>query len=84
MPNTVKVPFEGAQYDAVPVEANQSSEYWNQYLLEDGSMLKLKAVVTGVLRLIGAYNNEGDPVYVVRSGNIVTVTCPDNLKKRQA
>lgn len=82
MPNTVKVEFQGTLHDAVPVEANQSSEYWNQYLLDDGSVLKLKSVVTNIFRLIGAYNNDGDPIYVVKSGNIVTAACPDNLKKK--
>jgi len=82
MPNTVKVEFEGKQHDAVPVEPNQSNEHWNQYLLDDGTVLKLKTVVTSIMRLIGAYTPDGDPVYVVKSGNVVTATCPDTLKKR--
>ena len=68
MPNTVKVEFQGALHDAVPIEANQSSEHWNQYLLDDGSTLKLKAVVTNVYRLLGVYKDDGDPIYVIKSG----------------
>ena len=30
----------GRQVQATPVEVNQSSERWNEYLLEDGTVLK--------------------------------------------
>ncbi|MBI3317605.1 MAG: hypothetical protein HYZ90_00445 [Candidatus Omnitrophica bacterium] len=82
MPNTIKVQFQGKECDAVRVEANQANEHWNQYLLDDGTMLKLKSVATDIVRLIGVYNDDGDPVYVIKSGNIVTATCPDNLKRK--
>ncbi len=82
MANTVKIPFQGQEHEAVLVEANQSNEYWNQYLLDDGSVLKLKAVVTNIYRLLGAYNDTGEPIYVIKSGNIVTANCPDNLKRK--
>ena len=82
MPNTIKIEFQGQSHDAVPVEANQSNEYWNQYLLEDGTVLKVKTVVTNIMRLIDEYAPDGDPVYVIKSGNVVTVTCPEGLKKK--
>ena len=82
MANTVRVEFAGKQYDGVPVEVNQSNEHWNQYLLEDGTMLRLKSVVTHVVRVPGEYTPEGDPLYIVKSGNIVTTTCPENLKRK--
>lgn len=82
MPNTMKVTFGGKESDATPVEVNQASEYWNQYLLDDGSVLKLKTVATQIVRLIGEYDSEGNPIYVVKSGNIVTVTAPEHLKKK--
>ncbi len=82
MPNTMKVTFQGKEFDATPVEANQTSEYWNQYLLDDGSVLKLKTVVTQIIRLIGEYDSDGNPIYVAKSGNIVTVTAPEHLKKK--
>jgi hypothetical protein len=82
MPNTMKVTFQGKEFDATLVEANQASEYWNQYLLDDGSVLKLKTVATQIVRLVDEYDPEGNPIYVVRSGNIVTVTAPEHLKKK--
>ena len=82
MANTVKVTFQGKEHDAVPVEANQATEHWNHYLLDDGTVLKLKVVVTNIARLMGAYNDDGDPVYVIKSGQILTSTCPEHLKKQ--
>ena len=82
MPNTVRVEFQGKEYEALPVEVNQTTEAWNTYLLEDGSVMKLKTVVTNVVKVIGQYDNEGNPVYVVKSGNIVTVTSPEHLRRK--
>lgn len=59
-----------------------SGEHWNEYLCDDGSVVKLKTVVTEVLRLEGEYDSEGNPVYVVKSANVVTVSAPDNLRKK--
>lgn len=78
----IKVQFEGKEHDAVRVEVNQANEHWNQYLLDDGTIMKLKSVATDIVRLLDAYTNDGDPVYVIKSGNIVTATCPDNLKRK--
>lgn len=75
---------DGPSKDAELIEVQQSSEQWNQYLLADGSVIRFKAVVTEVWRLIGEYDNEGNPAYVVRSRNVVTVTAPDEMRKPQA
>jgi hypothetical protein len=68
--------------DAELVEVNNSSENWNQYLLSDGTLIKLKAVVTEVWRVEGEYDPDGNPVYVVRSGNIVTVNAPEDKRSQ--
>jgi len=73
----------GDQVDAEPVDINQASENWNQYLLEDGTVIKMKSVATRVVRLAGQYDQVGNPVYFINSTNVVSVECPDNLKKKQ-
>lgn len=73
----------GPLKDAERVDVQQSSEQWNEYLLADGSVIRLKAVVTDVWRIVDEYDKEGDPVYVVNSRNVVTVTSPDELRKSQ-
>lgn len=67
--------------DAELIEVQQSSEQWNQYLLGDGTVIKLKVVVTEVWRVENEYDADGNPVYLVRSKNVLAVTSPDNLRK---
>ena len=41
----VKLNLGGREVEATPVEINQSSEKWNEYLMEDGTVLKMKLVL---------------------------------------
>lgn len=74
----------GPAKDAELVEVQRSSEQWNEYLLADGSVVRLKAIVTEVWRVIDEFDAEGNPAYVVRSRNVVTVTAPDELRRPQS
>ncbi len=82
MADTIRINYAGRDVDAVPVEINQASEVWNQYLLDDGSVVKIKMVATKVLRVEGVYDEERNPVYLVRSTNIMSVASPESLKKQ--
>ena len=82
MANKVKINFGGEEVEAVPMDINQTNEYWNQYLLDDGTVVKIKLVATKVLRVDNKYDNEGNPLYVIQSTNITSVNAPDNLKKK--
>lgn len=83
MPDKVKIRLpNGDSANATPVQINQSSEQWNTYLLEDGSVLKVKLVVTKVSRLDNSYDAEGNPVYIFQSTNVTSVETPENLKKK--
>lgn len=82
MPNKVKIKLpNGREVDATPIEINQASEQWNHYLLEDGSTLKVKLVITKVSRLDNEYDAERNPIYLFQSTNVVSVNCPEKLKK---
>lgn len=82
MAEKVKVNFGSELVDATPVNINQASEYFNQYFLEDGTVLKMKLVATKVFRLDGRYDQEGNPVYFVQSTNVLSVDSPEQLKKK--
>ncbi len=83
MSNRVKIKLPNGEWaDAAPVGINQSSEQWNHYLLEDGSVLKVKLVVTKVSRIDNAYDAEGNPLYIFQSTNVTSVESPENLKKK--
>ncbi len=63
------------------IEVQSSQENWNQYLLADGSVLKSKAVLTEVWRVIDEYDQEGNPLYVLKAGAMLSVNSPDELRK---
>ena len=66
-----------------PVDFDVVKEEWNEYRLTDGSTLKIKLVLTGVLRLGNQYDPVGNPVYVISSQNAVRVIdVPPNLRRK--
>ncbi len=79
----VTINFGGREVAAVPVDVNQTSERWNEYFLEDGTVLKMKLVLKKVYRVDGEFDAEGNPVYVMQSTNVTTVSSPGNIKKNK-
>lgn len=77
-----KINFQGRELDAVDVDFQIRKEDWNEYQAMDGSIIKMKLVVSGILRVQGEYDAEGNPVYVVRSQNLMVVKAPDVLRKK--
>ena len=82
MAEKIKINYGGEEVEAEPIEINQANEHWNQYLLDDGTALKMKLVATKVLRIQNKYDNEGIPIYLVQSTNILAVNAPSNLKRK--
>jgi len=80
MAKKIKVDIGGKKVDAVDLNFNTAREEWNEYELEDGTILRIKSIATKIIRQEDAYNPEGDPIYHVKSTNIVTTDVPDKLK----
>lgn len=58
-------------------------EHWNEYLVDDGTVIKLKLVVTEIVKVDDEYDpRTGDPLYVVNSTNVVSVQAPEQLKQQ--
>jgi hypothetical protein len=55
-------------------------EEYNSYKLSDGSMIRMKTVVTNIIRTDESTPN-GEPIYVVNSQNVLVADVPDDLKK---
>ncbi len=83
MSEKIKINFGSELVEATPVNVNQASEYFNQYLLEDGTVLKMKLVATKVFRLDNRYDQEGNPVYFVQSTNVLSADAPSQLKLKK-
>ena len=77
-----KINFQGREIDSTEIEFQTRKEDWNEYQLMDGSVIKMKVVVSTIFRVDGIYDNEGNPVYQIKSGNVAAVTSPDTLKKK--
>jgi len=78
-----KVNLGGREFMAeeIPFES-EGTERWNTYILEDGTTMKVKAVVADILRLEGQYAPNGDPLYTVNAQVIVNTNAPESLRKR--
>lgn len=79
-----KITFQGQVVDATEVSFQAGGEHWNEYLLDDGSVVKLKTVATEFLRIDGQYDQDGNPMYLVKSTNIVAVSAPEKLRRPPA
>ena len=63
------------------MEFTKSDEKWNVYELDDGTQIRMRATAVEAWRVVNAYDNEGNPVYVIKSQNITSVNSPENLKR---
>lgn len=79
----IKINFGGREVEGFPVEVNQASERWNEYLLEDGTVVKMKLVLTKVLKIENEYDREGNPRYVIQSTNVTSLNSPNELKRKK-
>jgi hypothetical protein len=76
----VKLP-DGREVEATVLPFQAGGEHWNEYLVDDGTVVRMKLVVTEILRLEGEYDREGNPGYLVNSQNVVNVSAPDELRR---
>lgn len=78
-----KIKFGDREFMAeeVAFEAD-GAEKWNTYILQDGTTLKMKAVVAEIFRVDGEFAPNGDPLYSVNTQVIVNTNAPDVLKKK--
>jgi hypothetical protein len=63
------------------MEVVKSDERWNVYDLDDGTQLRMKAVVLEIWKLIDEFDADGNPKYVVRAQGTMSVLAPEALKK---
>lgn len=77
-----RVPYKGGEFDATPVTPTSTSEHWNQYLLDDGSVVRTKLVATEFSRIDGEYDTDRNPVYFIKWTTVVAVESPEELRQR--
>ena len=67
--------------EVTEISFQTSGEHWNEYLLEDGAVIRLKTVTSEIVRLDEKYDADGNPMYVIKSSNIVAVSAPEKLRR---
>jgi len=83
MPDKIKIPYNGQMAEGTLVGVNHSFENWNDYTLDDGSSLRIKFIITKVVRLDNIYDAEGNPVYVFQSTSVASVNASNSLKRKE-
>ena len=77
-----KINFNGREVDATEVDFQTRKEDWNEYQLMDGTVIKMKLVVSQIFKIEGVYDSEGNPAYQIKSTNLPMVKSPDALKRK--
>ncbi len=72
----IRNPRTGEVVDAETVEIVKEENVPVKLTLTDGSVLRLKMDVAEILRLPGETNTHGEPLYLVRSSNTLTLLEP--------
>jgi hypothetical protein len=72
---------DGEEHEAEPIGFRASGEHFNEYLLDDGSVLRIKLVLTDVWKVKDTYDRYGDPAYLVRHSEVIAVDAPDHLRE---
>ncbi|MEM3056659.1 MAG: hypothetical protein QW639_05460 [Candidatus Bathyarchaeia archaeon] len=63
------------------LEFETNREVWNEYELEDGSILRVKLVVSAVQKT-SVFTQDGDPLYNVQSSAVMGVIVPPELRRK--
>lgn len=78
-----KIPMpDGRTLDGVSLPFQTGAEHWNEYLVDDGTVIRMKVVAVDIVRIDGEYDAEGNPIYVVQSTNVTSISAPDNLRRQ--
>lgn len=69
-PTTVQYPPQELSKNAKDMKYSVVFEEWNEYVLEDGTAVRIKSNVTEILRT-NKFDRNGDPIYIVNTSQIL-------------
>jgi hypothetical protein len=73
----------GEEIEAEVIGFRAGGEHWNEYLLDDGTVFKIKLVVTEFARVKDRYDAKGDPIYLASHTQVTAIDAPENLRRRE-
>ena len=81
----VTVKYGNEELTGWDVPVDESIDRATELRLEDGAVIRVKVVVSAVIRIDGKTDGDGNPLYVVKAANNVSlVTPPTRLRDRKA
>ena len=76
-----KVTIGGKNRDAKQIEVIEAVRPWTDFLLEDGSRLRVNVVIDAVHRIEGEFDQRGNPIYLVNARTVSSTFSPETLRK---
>lgn len=70
----------GSVVEGEEIEFKPLTEPWCVYQLEDGYTVRIKLVVTQVVKT-SQRDTDGNPVYIAKSSNVMAVSPPEKYRK---
>jgi hypothetical protein len=68
-----KIMLNNEEVECIKVTIIESVERFSQIRLDDGTILNIKATPQEVSRVENRFDQSGNPIYVVKSNNIINV-----------
>lgn len=68
----------------IPVQIVKAEEPWVVLTLSDGSVIRARISIAEVTREDGVWDQAGDPVYHFKAHQMVSVTAPEVLRRKQS
>jgi len=84
MERKVKIPMppDNRMVEGFEVAITESTERWTEIKLEDGSVLRVKPSVLSAIRIAEQFDQDGNPMYVLKAQNAMIVSqAPEHLKR---
>jgi hypothetical protein len=66
-----------------PVDVVSSKEGWSEFQLADGTVIRAKTVLLDVKKMVGQFNQDGEPVYELQLTMVNQARVPDGLKRKK-
>lgn len=78
----VKMNLGGQTVEAESLSYKPLNEPWSSIQLDDGSIIRLKLVISDVFKLPTPDPLTGLPQYIIRSSNVMSVEPPDSAASK--
>jgi hypothetical protein len=63
----------GSSVEVIDLPIKQAIEAFNEYTLEDGTVLKVKSVANSIVKIAGQTMPDGNPVFLVFTTPVINV-----------